>query len=183
VIGIVQSGAQSRADRFTYFPAMGLWMAVVWVWPAEWLRERKWRIVAGTAGAAAVGIFAVYTTLRIALWWDPLALYIDGAEHTHRNWFLECQAGIDLQNHGHLEGAAKYYRLALEHSTVFDQAHYNLGAVLYMQGNKEEALKEFQQALELKPERQDYQERVKMVKRELAKGFAIESAPAAASQP
>ena len=54
-IGIVQVGGQSMADRYTYFPSIGLTIAVVWL-AADLLRPRA-------AAASAMAAVIAYTTI------------------------------------------------------------------------------------------------------------------------
>jgi Flp pilus assembly protein TadD len=53
VIGIVQVGAQSRADRYTYLPVIGLFVAVAW---GALALGRRWR---ATTAAAALAVAAI----------------------------------------------------------------------------------------------------------------------------
>ena len=63
VIGIVQIGAASMADRYTYFPSIGLFIAIVWG-VADLLSAR----VAATAGAAVVLFFAALAFVQTSYW-------------------------------------------------------------------------------------------------------------------
>ena len=61
VIGLVQVGGQSMADRYTYVPAIGITIAVTWLacdLSAKW-RYRK--LALGLAGSVIIGLFSVLT--------------------------------------------------------------------------------------------------------------------------
>ncbi len=54
VIGLVQVGIQSMADRYTYVPLIGLFIALVWG-IAELVPERPWRTKALAIGSVFAG--------------------------------------------------------------------------------------------------------------------------------
>jgi hypothetical protein len=75
VIGIVQVGSQSAADRYTYIPTIGLYIAIIW--GAADL-ARRWRAPRGlvTAGAAAVlGACALLSIRQIGYWRNSVTLF------------------------------------------------------------------------------------------------------------
>ena len=78
VIGLVQVGGQAVADRYTYVPHMGLFVALAWAGEAAWRRwprARKWL----GGGAVAVAAACVGLSLRQASYWqDGVTLF----EHT-----------------------------------------------------------------------------------------------------
>jgi hypothetical protein len=75
VIGLAQGGPQARADRFCYWPHIGLIVAVVW--GLGELVER-WRVPASlvaAAAAVAVGCLVLLTQVQAAHWHDPETLW------------------------------------------------------------------------------------------------------------
>lgn len=70
--GVIQTGSQSRADRFAYLSLVGVWIALAWTIPSP----RSRRVVAAIA-AAAVGACALATFHQARLWRTPSSL----AEH------------------------------------------------------------------------------------------------------
>ena len=62
MIGLVQFGVQSMADRFTYLPQIGLWLALVWTLARAWPRRLRVRPI--YAAIAAV----VLATLAACAW-------------------------------------------------------------------------------------------------------------------
>ena len=75
VIGLLQVGSQAMADRYTYVPHIGLFMAAAWiVW--EWAGEsthRKRVLVCG--GVAAVAAFGVAASVQVRYWRDSETLF------------------------------------------------------------------------------------------------------------
>jgi tetratricopeptide (TPR) repeat protein len=157
-IGILQSGSASRADRYTYFASIGLFLACVWLWPAEWSRARMARLMTGAVVAACIILLSVFTFFRIMLWTNPLALYLDGLARTGPNPFLEFIVGQTLQESGNLDKAIEYYAMAAEHSNTFDAAFNNLGGLLTDTGHPREALPYLARARSLDPSNPIYKD-------------------------
>ena len=80
VIGVVQVGGQAVADRYTYLPHVGLFIALIWTGAAAWQRWPASRpAMAGVAAAAGAACVAL-SCWQAALWRDSLTLF----EHTVR---------------------------------------------------------------------------------------------------
>src|SRR5947208_16219301 len=82
VSGIVQTGAQSIADRFTYIPSIGLIIAIVWLIAGLQVIPRK---VASAAAALAVIIGSVVSFEYVGVWRDTITLFRHAAEVTRDN--------------------------------------------------------------------------------------------------
>jgi tetratricopeptide (TPR) repeat protein len=88
VIGLIQVGLQSHADRYTYIPYLGLFVIVVWGGASI---SRRWPAGQRAAGAAAVLIVIVLTAVayrQTALWRDSETLYTHTLSFTENNHFL-----------------------------------------------------------------------------------------------
>src|SRR5205085_2779031 len=68
--GLVQSGRQGMADRFTYLPMIGLAMAVIWL-TAGFLGKHR-RAAATAISVSIVAAFAVATWSLIPVWHDSV---------------------------------------------------------------------------------------------------------------
>ena len=94
VIGLVQVGQQSRADRYTYLPAVGI------TWVAAWFlalaMARGGRFVRGLlialAGMSVVAL-AVLTARQVAVWRDDVALFEQAVAVTGPNVIGERNLG------------------------------------------------------------------------------------------
>jgi tetratricopeptide (TPR) repeat protein len=75
VIGLVQVGSTSRADRYTYLPQIGLLIAVVWLAAAltrnRAVLQRSLAVVAGVAIVTSVGL----CFRQVSYWRDPITLF------------------------------------------------------------------------------------------------------------
>jgi protein O-mannosyl-transferase len=149
VIGLVQVGNQSLADRYTYVPLIGLFVALSW--GASALIGRL-RIPAWLGGIAALLVLAACvwrTTLQLALWQDSGTLFGHAIACTKNN-------GIAYDNLGHhflmqdkLDEAIASYNAALRIQPRDPIALDGMGCCLYSKGNTAEAVQYFQGALNI----------------------------------
>ncbi len=165
MLGLVQTGIQSRADRFTYFPSIGLAIALTWLWPERF--NLKVPLVRMRNGVVAGGLIvaACFTCLQLFLWQNRLALYLSGIEHTRQNWYLMARVGDACGDKGqnelamkHPEQAAAYFQMAedyFQRSIAIEPNDYvcrnNFGALLEQEGRLREALGQYRAAEKLRP--------------------------------
>ncbi len=94
VIGLVQVGAQSHADRYAYTPLLGIWLAAGLGIPAL-MRDRitQWRAVLCVGAAAFFLAMAVNTWVQVVYWADTKTLFTRAALVTERNYIALAQVG------------------------------------------------------------------------------------------
>ena len=89
VIGLVQVGAQARADRYVYVPLIGIFIASVWGL-AELGGKTKPRVPARAMTAAIVGVaigaLAMRARAEVGFWRDGATLYDRAIRLDARNW-------------------------------------------------------------------------------------------------
>jgi protein O-mannosyl-transferase len=108
VIGLVQVGAQSMADRYSYVPSIGLFVMIVW--GATALAPARASLRAGLAVAAAAAVIALgaATHARARLWRDTETILRDALSKAPDNPYLEFLLGLSLQERGALGPAIPY---------------------------------------------------------------------------
>jgi len=151
VIGLVQVGDQSHADRYTYLPQIGLYLVIVWA-----IRDltRSWRWRRPVLGVAAFGVtaaLAVCARNQIAFWRNSESLWGHTLACTTGNFFAHYNLGFALASQGQTDEAIEHYQQALAISPNSAKAHNNLGILLSQQGQAAEAIEHFQKAIELNP--------------------------------
>jgi len=155
VIGIVQIGAQAIADRYTYFPFIGLSIALIWSIPR--------RLLMPIAAVVIVG-FAAIAYRQVGYWRDSEALFEHTIAITPPNPMAEYSLGQTLEMTKpddaivHLQRAI---RLSERRSEWAAQAHVGLGTALMMKARPlpasqskpliNDAIAQFQHALALDP--------------------------------
>ena len=151
VVGLVQVGNQAMADRYTYIPLIGLFLAVVWGMTeilAQWPPGHRVR-----SAAAGVVIFACAVTARrqVRYWKDDFALWGHTIETTAANPLAQHNLGYALAAAGKLDEAVGHYREAIRIRPDYALAHNSLGVALGTQGRIDEALQEFTESVRFDP--------------------------------
>ncbi|HJQ75475.1 MAG TPA: tetratricopeptide repeat protein, partial [Gaiellaceae bacterium] len=152
VIGIVRAGDQSMADRFTYIPHVGLFVAVVWgvaELTAGWrARDRVLPAAVATVLAACV----VVTELQLPHWRDSFALFGHALAVTERSALAHTNYGYALLERKRPTEALDHFRQAVELRPEYPKARLNLGLGLATVGRSEEAMVEYREAIRLSPD-------------------------------
>jgi len=151
VIGFVQIGVQAMADRYTYLPQIGLYIALAW--EAEYV-SRHWpyrrRVSSVTAALVVIGLG--WSAWRQASYWkDDETLWRHTLACTSGNWFAENGLGIALSSRGRGDEALDFFRDAVNIKPNYAEGHYNLGTALVKSGQVDEAIMHFVEALRIKP--------------------------------
>ena len=113
VIGVLQAGAQARADRYTYLPQTGLIFALTWAvcdLPKSWRRQRA--LLTGIA-AIAVSLLAWRTWDRISVWHDSESVWRDTLAATTTNYTAHVQLCDALLRKGRIDEAIAEAEVAL----------------------------------------------------------------------
>ncbi|MDR3698537.1 MAG: tetratricopeptide repeat protein [Candidatus Sulfopaludibacter sp.] len=141
VIGLVQVGAQSSADRYMYVPMVGLGIMLAW----------------GASHAprfAAIGVLAVCAVLtwrQLSYWRDTETLFQHAADVTTGNYLAHNNLGEYYLTHNRNQQAALHIQAALRIRPAYPDAHANLALVLRRAGRLADSEREYRQALALQP--------------------------------
>ena len=151
VIGIVQVGDQSMADRYTYIPLIGLFMMVAWGIPdlsGRWRHARLFLPVAATGAVLACMVIARqqvgYWRNSVALWEHALKVTSNN-DRAHRNLALAFFAAGKPD-----EAMAQVLEAQRIRPTVSEET--NVGKVLAEQGKIDEAIPHYREASRLNPD-------------------------------
>jgi len=151
VIGLVQVGMQAMADRYTYLPAIGIFIIVAWG-ASDLLARWQYRKPAlAIAAILAITALTFVTRVQVQYWRDNLSLFGRSLEVTENNYIMHVNYGKTLEDMGRLNEAVYQYNLALKIKPDFFLAHLNLGNALSAKGNFPEAIYHHQQALKIHP--------------------------------
>ena len=152
VIGLVQVGGQSLADRYVYIPSLGLLIMVVW---GAYGLARPWRhhaVALSLAGCAAIILCFTLTRQQLGYWHDNEALYHHALAVTENNYLAHHNLGTALYQNGQIDEAINQYRAAILVEPDNAAAHYDLGTALALKGQTIEAISELQESIRLKPD-------------------------------
>ena len=115
VIGIVQVGEQAMAERYTYVPFVGLFIAVVWLIGDAVVNSSKIRVATLLLAAAVIAACAVKTDTQVKVWGNSVTLFSHVLDVDPRGELPNLSLGIAYMNHGRLADAQEYYDRALNY--------------------------------------------------------------------
>ena len=151
VIGVIQVGTQSMADRYTYVPLIGVFVMIVWG-IADGLAHLPGRRVVLAAAASVVIVASVAATrAQVEHWRDGWALWTHALEVTSNNERAQAAVGAMLGNQGRTDEAIAHFREAIRIDPTFGDAHNDLGLALNNLGRFDEAAEHLSLAVRLQP--------------------------------
>lgn len=142
VIGLVQVGMQAMADRYTYVPLVGAFVAVAWL-IGRIVPIRLVRLLAVLIVAALMPL----TWRQVGCWRDSETLFRHALAVTERNAVAENNLGLALVEQKQFDEAVGHHRSAVEYAPDWADARYSLGAALLRNDQPAEAVAEFEAAL------------------------------------
>jgi tetratricopeptide (TPR) repeat protein len=151
VIGLVQVGTQSIADRYTYIPAIGVFIVVAWGTGDLADRLRGGRVVFAAGAGAVLLAFAHLAGRQLLYWQNSESLFRHALAVTKNNYMAESNLGSYFSELGDLESAKACYRAALRVAPNHPNTWNNLGCALVAQKRYEEAIEAFSAVLRAKP--------------------------------
>jgi Flp pilus assembly protein TadD len=115
VIGIIQVGEQAMAERYTYVPLIGLFIAVVWLVGDAVADSPKIRVATGLLAVAVIAACAVKTDAQVKVWKDSATLFSHVLEVDPRGELPNLSLGIAYMRQGRFADAQEYYDRALNY--------------------------------------------------------------------
>jgi tetratricopeptide (TPR) repeat protein len=156
VIGLVQVGEQSIADRYTYLPLLGIFVLLVWGLSELAVRRRIARFFGAGLAVVALLFCAARTRDELRYWQNNLTLFQRAVEVSPRSATAHKNLGEALARLGRWEEALKCYETALTLNPGDASIHSDIATVLRALGRAQEAVERLQIALQLDPGDADY---------------------------
>jgi tetratricopeptide (TPR) repeat protein len=151
VAGLTKGWFQFMADRFTYIPSIGLFLALVWS-AAELLPAQRNRAAClFVTAVAAMAACASATRAQIGVWANSEALFRHALAATPDNWLAESGLALALKRKGEFEEALAHYEKSLRIEPNYEDTLNNCGSLLLTLGRVDEAIDKFQAAAQLDP--------------------------------
>jgi tetratricopeptide (TPR) repeat protein len=152
VIGLVQIGLQQMADRYTYFPLIGIFLAIAWLVP-ELVPAgvlRTWVLPA--AAVASVMLLGAATFTQIGYWRDNVTLLRHSKDCTPDNLLAHQYLGSalvleDAANGGDVTEGVAELETAVRMGPRSADTHYRLATGLQKLGRFDEAAQQYRTAL------------------------------------
>jgi tetratricopeptide (TPR) repeat protein len=152
VIGLVQVGSQSHADRYTYLPQIGLYWLLTWA-AADWCARWRCRhLMLGAASALILIALIFCARVQAAYWQNSESLWTHTLACTSNNAYAHDNLGRGLYDLGRKEEATAHFRQALQINPRYAAAQNDLGLALFQMGQRDEAITHLRQASQINPQ-------------------------------
>jgi protein O-mannosyl-transferase len=160
VIGIVQVGLQGHADRYTYLPQIGLYIAPVWLIADTFSNLRVPKPILATVAILIMLSLAACARKQTTYWRNTETLWTHTLAVTKNNDVAHSNYANFLMDRGQLDDALAHFQTALDIRLAQSHPHYdlslaiiqgNVGVVLLRKGRVDEAIGHFRQAIDLEP--------------------------------
>jgi Flp pilus assembly protein TadD len=151
VLGLVQVGGQAHADRYTYLPQIGIYLAVTWLAADLAAKWQVGRMALGGLMAIVLAILMVCAWKQTAYWKNSETLWRHALACTRGNILAYVNLGHELFEQGRLDEAISHYQKGLETQPNNRQFHNNLANALREKGKLDEAIVHYEKAVQIQP--------------------------------
>lgn len=151
VIGFVQVGFQSMADRYTYIPFTGLFIIVSWGGAEILNRLRLNRTFTAILIGIVSTILFTLSSKQIKLWENSITLFTQTLKITKQNEIAHNNLGLALFESGKTDEAITHYKKSIEIFPL-NFVYINLGVALAEKKNFEGAISSYEEALKMSPD-------------------------------
>lgn len=151
VIGLVQVGAQAMADRYTYVPLIGIFIAVSWGISDL---VRRWAVpkwVLPVCSTTVLLVLATLTWTQLGYWKNDLTLYRHAVDIDEDNWIAQNTLGALLGSEGRFDEAIPHLVKSINVNPAYADPYFNLGVAHYRKGDRQEAVRYYRESLRIEP--------------------------------
>jgi tetratricopeptide (TPR) repeat protein len=152
VIGIVQVGAQARADRYTYLPQIGLYLIATWTIADLSVAWRYRRQILGVAATLVIAGLAWLAWIQNTYWRDSEALWTRTLAVTSHNDVGHASLADLLLRRDRIDEAISHSEEALRIHSRNGNAHSTLAFGLFRTGRVYEAVAHWKESLKIRPD-------------------------------
>ena len=154
VIGVVQVGSQAHADRYTYLPQIGLYLALTWM-IADLAKSWRPRWILTAAATAVIAFLSWNAWIQASYWRESESLWKHTLAVTANNEAAHDLLGNLALEKGLIDEAVAHYQAAVNVWPNSPAFQADLGMALLRKGLYDEAIVHFQKAMELARNRND----------------------------
>jgi tetratricopeptide (TPR) repeat protein len=167
VIGLIQINLQAHADRYTYLPSIGLYVAISWLVPdlfcAPKVRTREVQakgpseklhmrpLALGLCSCSVLVALAITARQQVDYWRDSETLWRHTITVTRDNYFAHSSLADFLMRQGRVTEAIEHSEEALRIRPADADAQNNLGLAMLQTGDLKRGVTHLEKALEIDP--------------------------------
>ncbi|HNV25996.1 MAG: TPR repeat-containing protein YrrB [Deltaproteobacteria bacterium ADurb.BinA179] len=151
VLGIIQVGSHSMADRYTYIPLIGIFIMIAWVLQDAAQRRRSLRPAIAAAGCVMVLGSMILASMQLTYWTDYRTLFEHANRVTERNHIACNNLGVVAHREDRIGDAVSYFKQAVEFKPDYRDAWLNLGRCHVALQQYSDAVACFRKAIEIDP--------------------------------
>jgi tetratricopeptide (TPR) repeat protein len=140
VLGLVQSGMQSMADRYAYLPSIGLFIVLAWGAKEVFSKIRYSKLMIASGTAAVLTAMILLTRIQVGYWRDSGTLYKRAIDVTKNNVVMLTYYGYYLSKQGKHEEGMRYLKEADRIRPDVILVREQIGMVLVAQNKSDEAI-------------------------------------------
>ena len=149
VIGIVQVGSQSMADRYTYIPLIGIFVMLTWGIPELLDKWQFKKIALATLIGIVIPILIVCSWMQVGYWKNSNTLFEHALNVTVNNDVAHYSLAKDFIDHGEFDDALKHCTEALKINPYNSHANNIMGLVLKKRGEISKAISYYSKAIQI----------------------------------
>ena len=151
VIGIVQVGVQSMADRYTYIPLIGLFIILAWSLFDALEKIPYQKYISATISVIIILLLMTLSWSQLKYWKNSYELFTHTLEVTENNYTIHCNLAVLLADQGDSKMAEFHYMEALKIKPDDKDTNMNYGNLLVRQGRLDEAAEQYINAIKNNP--------------------------------
>jgi len=151
VIGLVEVGAQCRADRYTYVPLVGISIMIAWGAAEAFQRWPRARRAFTGLSVVVCAACLLLTWFQVQYWRSSFSLFQHALEVTSDNYLAHNNLGAVLRKEGRIDEAVSHFQEALRIRPRYADALGGLGEARMAQGRLDEAFVYISEAVRLRP--------------------------------
>ena len=152
VIGVIQVGAEAHADRYTYLPQIGLYVACTWFVAELPVRFIHRRIALGFGALVVLASLMVSASVQTGYWSDGERLWRRANVFTKEHYLIQGSLGLAILQKGRTDEAIDWLQKALRLKPDYLEAANNLGFAFLLNGRVDTAIVLFQRILKINPD-------------------------------
>ena len=155
VIGLFQVGSQAHADRYTYLPEIGLYIAITWGIVDASRPFRYQRETLAVVGPIVVIVLAWRAWIQTSFWHDTERLWNRTFAVTKQNDLAHFSMGEFLLRANRLDEAIAQFQIVLASHPNAPDANFQIGSAYMLKGDLEPAMLHFRKTLAVEPTNSD----------------------------